>query len=87
LDDKSVSQLHCKGKMPISHYEISASLADIWRYPFDYAAKFGCLLDSVKSLQTLQRFAGAQKIVIRSIILISKSLQTLQGFARGLIRP
>ena len=28
LDDKSISQLHCKGKMPISHYEISASLAE-----------------------------------------------------------
>ena len=28
LDDKSVSQLHCKGRMPISHYEISASLAE-----------------------------------------------------------
>ena len=27
LNDKSISELHCKGKMLISHQEISASLA------------------------------------------------------------
>jgi len=28
LNDRSISELHYKGKTPISHYEISASLAD-----------------------------------------------------------
>ena len=28
LNDRSISELHCKGRKRFSHYEISASLAD-----------------------------------------------------------
>ena len=29
LNDRSISELHCKGRKRFSHYEISASLADV----------------------------------------------------------